>query len=61
MAQAEAAATANPDPRDSDLRLAHQLAFEKIRVATEASHSGGLVAQAVRELIDACEDYVRTR
>ena len=51
-----------PQPhRDAVLRLAHQRAFNKISSAHAAADRHEVVAQAVEELIDACQSYVESR
>ena len=47
--------------RDAVLRLAHQRAFHRIFSAHAAADRHEVVAQAVEELIDACESYIESR
>jgi hypothetical protein len=47
-----------PSARDEELRLAHQLAFDKILEARSNPGYREVVTKAVEELIDACEAYV---
>jgi hypothetical protein len=49
------------DERDAGLRQAHKRAFDKIRAAATADADEALVAEAVRELVDACEAYIQAR
>jgi hypothetical protein len=47
--------------RDGQLRLAHQRAFERIRAAGSERDYRATVAQAVEELVAACEAYTNAR
>jgi hypothetical protein len=47
--------------RDGELRLAHQRAFERIRSAGSKQDYRATVAQAVEELVAACEAYTYAR
>jgi hypothetical protein len=47
--------------RDGELRLAHQRAFERIRLAGSKHDYRATVAQAVEELVAACEAYTYAR
>lgn len=44
--------------RDEELREAHHDAFQKIREARTSGNATESIAQAVQELVDACEAYV---
>ena len=48
-------------PRDAALRRAHQQAFDKISAAAFSLDHRVIVAQAVEELVDACQAYVEAR
>lgn len=45
--------------RDQKLRMAHREAFDQIRRALLAQDREIRIREAVEELIDACEDYLR--
>ena len=47
--------------RDNDLRAAHRQAFERIRSASGSPGYHEAVSEAVRNLIDACEEYCNKR
>lgn len=47
--------------RDGELRLAHQRAFERIRSAGSKQDFRATVAQALEELVAACEAYTYAR
>ena len=47
--------------RDEALRTAHQRAFAKISEACTTVDFHGTVAEAVSELVDACEAYADAR
>ena len=52
----------DPRPhRDAVLRQAHQEAFHKMSSAQATADTREVVAQAVEELIDACQAYVESR
>ena len=55
-----ASATKTRRDRDSDLRAAHQTAFNRIREARDHASYRDEVRKAVEELIDACEAYTAT-
>jgi hypothetical protein len=46
-----------PQQRDNDLRAAHRQAFDRIRAASGSPGYHDAVSEAVRNLIDACEEY----
>ncbi len=45
--------------RDQKLRMAHREAFDQIRKALLVRDRESRIRDAVEELIDACEDYLR--
>jgi hypothetical protein len=47
--------------REGELRLAHQRAFERIRSAGSKQDYRATVAQAMEELVAACEAYTYAR
>jgi hypothetical protein len=47
--------------RDNDLRAAHRQAFERIRSASGSPGYHEVVSEAVRNLVDACEEYCNQR
>ena len=51
----------DPRHRDAALRQAHQRAFHKMSSAQPTADRREVVARAMEELIDACQEYVESR
>jgi hypothetical protein len=61
MSDLDTATPQEDEMRDCDLRLAHQRAFERIRSAGSQPEYRSIVAEAVAELVAACEAYTYAR
>jgi hypothetical protein len=61
MADLDVVDTNEYQMRDSRLRAAHRQAFENIRAASGSPGYQQAVSDAVRSLIDACEEYCNRR